>query len=125
MVLERKVSRRDLLKAGAATAAAASMLPMAGAAVFAAPASKGGRLIPTGKVGTITYTQRDVPSRVGIAASASLGVNPTMGYLGGPGFPDDPTDLGPLVPLPGGWVRSLSHRRARASTVRAPTRASS
>ena len=27
-----------------------------------------------------------------------------MGYLGGPNFPDDPTDLGPLVPLPGGFI---------------------
>ena len=26
-----------------------------------------------------------------------------MGYLGGANFPNDPTDLGPLVPLPGGW----------------------
>ena len=26
-----------------------------------------------------------------------------MGYLGGANFPADPTDLGPLVPLPGGW----------------------
>jgi sugar phosphate isomerase/epimerase len=26
-----------------------------------------------------------------------------MGYLGGPNFPQDPTDLGPLVPLPGGY----------------------
>ncbi len=26
-----------------------------------------------------------------------------MGYLGGPNFPEDPTDLGPLVPLPGGF----------------------
>jgi sugar phosphate isomerase/epimerase len=27
-----------------------------------------------------------------------------MGYLGGPSFPEDPTDLGPLTPLPGGFV---------------------
>ena len=27
-----------------------------------------------------------------------------MGYLGGPNFPEDPTDLGPLVPLPGGFA---------------------
>ncbi|MCQ8205739.1 hypothetical protein NP569_25970, partial [Vibrio parahaemolyticus] len=63
-----------------------------------------GRLIPTGKVGTITFTQRDVPGRIGIAAAAALGVSPTMGFLGGPTFPEDPTDLGPLVPLPGGWL---------------------
>ena len=57
-----------------------------------------GRLIPQGKVGTITFTQRDVPGRLAIATG-----NPTMGFLGGANFPEDPTDLGPLVPLPGGW----------------------
>ncbi len=57
-----------------------------------------GRLIPQGKVGTITFTQRDVPGRLAIASG-----NPTLGFLGGANFPEDPTDLGPLVPLPGGW----------------------
>ena len=61
------------------------------------------RLIPAHKVGTITFTQRDVPGRLGIAASSAHGGRPTMGFLGGPDFPEDPTDLGPLVPLPGGW----------------------
>ena len=61
------------------------------------------RLIPAHKVGTITFTQRDVPGRLGIAASNAMGVAPTMGFLGGPDFPEDLTDLGPLVPLPGGW----------------------
>jgi hypothetical protein len=27
-----------------------------------------------------------------------------MGFLGGPDYPNDPTDLGPLVPLPGGFA---------------------
>ena len=95
-------SRRRLLGFGAGAAALATLGP---SSVFAAPKVAGGngRLIPPGKMGTITFTQRDVPGRVGIAASAGLGVPPTMGYLGGPGFPDDPTDLGPLVALPGGW----------------------
>jgi sugar phosphate isomerase/epimerase len=61
------------------------------------------RLIPVDEVGTITYTQRDVPVRLGITASARLGVAPTMGYIGGPGFPEEPTDLGPIVAMPGGW----------------------
>ena len=60
-------------------------------------------MIPADKIGTITFTQRDVPSRRGIAASAAQGLTPTMGFLGGPGFPEDPNDLGPSVPLPGGW----------------------
>ena len=32
-----------------------------------------------------------------------------MGYLGGPNFPDDPTDLGPLVPLPGGFIEVFEY----------------
>jgi sugar phosphate isomerase/epimerase len=36
-----------------------------------------------------------------------MGVSPTMGYLGGPDFPADPTDLGPLVPIPGGWYETF------------------
>lgn len=108
MVLHNRVSRRSLLAGAgvaAAAAATAALNPFGPASVLAAPAVDGGngRLIPDGKVGTITFTQRDVPGRLGIAASAALGVAPTMGYLGGPNFPADPTDLGPLVPLPGGW----------------------
>ena len=103
MALEHKLSRRQLLKVGAGTAAAAAILPMTGASVLAAPTKANGKLIAPDRIGTITYTQRDVPTRLGIAGAAAAGSNPTMGYLGGPGFPDDPTDLGPLVPLPGGW----------------------
>jgi Xylose isomerase-like TIM barrel len=103
-----RISRRRLM-AGAGAAAAAAFTPLGPASVFApsAAGAAGGRLIPDGKLGTITFTQRDVPSRVGIAASAALGVAPTMGRLGGPTFPEDPTDLGPLVPLPGGWFELL------------------
>ncbi|GGM49927.1 sugar phosphate isomerase/epimerase family protein [Dactylosporangium sucinum] len=100
-----KISRRRLL-AGAGLTAAAAFTPLGPASVFSptSASAANGRLIPGGKLGTITYTQRDVPTRIGIAASAALGVAPTMGYLGGPNFPQDPTDLGPLVPLPGGWL---------------------
>ena len=96
------ISRRRLLGFGAGAAALTTLGP---SSVFAAPrmTAANGRLIPPGKMGTITFTQRDVPSRIGVTGSAALGVPPTMGYLGGPGFPADPTDLGPLVPLPGGW----------------------
>jgi hypothetical protein len=103
--MPRKLSRRTLV-GGAGLTAAAALSPIGPTSVFRsdqAQAGGGGRLIPPGKMGTITFTQRDVPSRVGIAGSAALGVPPTMGYLGGPNFPEDPTDLGPLVPLPGGW----------------------
>ena len=100
MVLESKLSRRQLLQAGAASAAAAALIPLgAGSALGAQPEGKGGRLIAAGKVGTITFTQRDVPNRLAIASGST-----TTAYLGGPDFPEDPTDLGPLVPMPGGWA---------------------
>ena len=102
--MQHKLSRRRLL-AGAGAAAAAVCTPFGVFSPSSAAAAEGnGRLIPAGKMGTITFTQRDVPTRVGIAASNALGVAPTMGYVGGPNFPQDPSDLGPLVPLPGGWV---------------------
>ncbi len=105
MALHGRLSRRRLLTGTAAAAVAGP------ASVFAASSASAanGRLIPAGKMGTITFTQRDVPSRIGIAASAALGVAPTMGYLGGPDFPHDPTDLGPLVPLPGGWLELFDY----------------
>ncbi|SCL34889.1 Xylose isomerase-like TIM barrel [Micromonospora rhizosphaerae] len=105
MAFDSRISRRRLM-AGAGAAAAAAFSPLGPAAVFSPSmaSAASGRLIPDGKLGTITFTQRDVPTRVGIAASAAMGVPPTMGYLGGPEFPQNPDDLGPLVPLPGGWL---------------------
>src|SRR5262249_36707964 len=32
-----------------------------------------------------------------------------MGNLGGPDYPDDPTDLGPIVPLPGGYAEVFDY----------------
>jgi sugar phosphate isomerase/epimerase len=96
------LSRRNFLGVTAGAAAVAATANLGPTSAFAATVSNG-RLIPSDKLGTITFTQRDVPSRIGIAASAALGVSPTMGFLGGPAFPEDPNDLGPLVPLPGGW----------------------
>jgi hypothetical protein len=105
MAFDSRISRRRLI-AGAGAAAAATFTPFGPTSLFTpnAASAAGGRLIPDGKVGTILFSQRDVPSRIGIAASAALGQAPTMGFLGGPDFPADPTDLGPLVPLPGGWL---------------------
>ena len=97
--MDNGLSRRSLLKIGAGCGAAAVFTPLgASGALAAPPEGQGGRLIPAGKVGTITFTQRDVPGRLAISAGGT-----TMGFLGGPTFPDDPNDLGPLVPLPGGW----------------------
>ena len=99
--MRHQVSRRRFLCMTAGVAVATVPLGMANAVAAQVPEDR--RLIPAHKVGTITFTQRDVPGRLGIAASDAMGVAPTMGCLGGPDFPEDPTDLGPLVPLPGGW----------------------
>jgi sugar phosphate isomerase/epimerase len=109
MVLDTKLSRRHLLGVVGVGAAVATLGPFSQAAAAAPAAGNGGgRLIPTGKLGTITFTQRDVPGRLGIATGT-----PTMGYLGGDAFREDPnanpTDLGPLVPLPGGWKELLAY----------------
>ena len=101
MVLDHRISRRQLLKSGAAGAAAAATLATIGPTV-ALGAGKA-KLIPEDKVGTITFTQRDVPGRIGIAASAAAGVAPSMGNLGGDDIFTNPNSQGPLVPLPGGW----------------------
>jgi hypothetical protein len=102
MVLDKKLSRRQLLRGVSGAAAVATLAPFSQAAAFAAPGD--GRLIPAAKVGTITFTQRDVPTRLGMSTGS-----PTTGYLGGANFPEDPTDLGPLVPLPGGWKELLAY----------------
>ena len=94
-------SRRHFLKASAGAAAAAATLAAVGpgAALAGPPARRGAPLVPSGKVGTILFTQRDAISRRGVWNNPS----PTMGFLGGSNFPEDPSDLGPLVPLPGGF----------------------
>ena len=105
MALDKKLSRRQLLGVGVGGAAVATLMPLSPAAFAASAGGQGGgRLIPAAKVGTITFTQRDVPGRLGISTGS-----PTMGYLGGANFPADPTDLGPLVPLPGGWKELLEY----------------
>jgi sugar phosphate isomerase/epimerase len=104
---EPMISRRRVLQlgAGAAMFAALGTLPSTALANPLAAAGRAGerangRLVPPGKVGTILYTQRDAVSRRGIWNNPT----PTMGFLGGPDYPDDPNDLGPLVPLPGGFL---------------------
>ena len=88
------LSRRHLLGLAGGGIAALAVSPLGAAPAFSA----NGRLVPSAKVGTIAYTQRDVPGRLAVATGQAV-----KGYLGGADFPDDPTDLGPLVDLPGGW----------------------
>src|SRR3954462_11501242 len=55
----------------------------------------GGRLIPRDPLGVPQWAVRDAIPRKDRSVS---------GYLGGRNFPQDPTDRGPLTPLPGGFA---------------------
>jgi sugar phosphate isomerase/epimerase len=101
MTLEETLTRRRFLGVTAGAAAAVS-LPFATKRAFAGSGG-GERLVPPGKLSIQQFSIRDAITRRSIANSRANGLTPTMGYLGGPNFPQDPTDLGPLVPLPGGF----------------------
>jgi hypothetical protein len=101
--MSRKLSRREFIGASAGVAVAASL---GGAGVTLG----GGRpTIPPGLLGVQQFSVRDATGRLSIASSNRLGVTPAMGFLGGPDYPDDPTDLGPLVPLPGGFAEVFEY----------------
>ena len=104
--MSRKLSRREFIGASAGVAAAASL---GGASVTL---GGGGHSIPPGHLGLQQFSVRDATGRLSIAASNRRGVAPTMGFLGGPDYPADPTDLGPLVPLPGGYAEVLEYLRS-------------
>src|SRR3954469_20676208 len=100
--MSRKLSRRQFIGAGAGAAAAVSL---GGATkTFGVPGNGGAKAIPPGLLGVQQFSVRDATARLSIASSKRLGLTPAMGYLGGPNYPQDPTDLGPLVPLPGGYA---------------------
>jgi len=99
-----KISRRRFLAGSAAATVAAAAGGPAVVRVLAAPGGGlGERLAPPGKLGVQQFSIRDAITRRSIANSVANGLIPTRGYLGGPDFPADPTDLGPLVDLPGGF----------------------
>ena len=102
-----KLSRRRFIGASVGVAAAASL---GGARAALAEVGKaGGRLIPPGLLGVQQFSLRDATARLSIASSNRLGLAPIMGHLGGPDYPADPTDLGPLVPLPGGFAEVFEY----------------
>src|SRR5580765_1231640 len=103
----REMSRRQFLGAGAGLAAAA---------YFGSVSSALGRGKAGGKptvqphlLGVQHFSVRDATARLSIAASKRLGQAPTIGNLGGADYPEDPTDLGPPVPLPGGYAEVFDY----------------
>ena len=108
------LSRRKFLGAAAGVAglaAVGSTVPSAFAGTAAGTGAKGvgERLVPPGKLGIQQFSVRDSITRRSIANSLANGLTPTRGYLGGPNFPEDPTDLGPLVNLPGGFAETFEY----------------
>ena len=113
MTNEHDLSRRKFLGTAAGVAglaAVGSAVPAAFAGTGSSAAGKavGERLVPPGKLGIQQFSIRDSITRLSIAKSKANDVTPTQGYLGGPNFPADPTDLGPLVDLPGGFEETFA-----------------
>jgi sugar phosphate isomerase/epimerase len=113
MTNENNLSRRKFLGAAAGVAGVAALGSAIPGALSSATAAAGGgvgeRLVPPGKLGIQHFSVRDAITRLSIAKSRATGVTPTQGYLGGPNFPADPTDLGPLVDLPGGFEETFEY----------------
>jgi sugar phosphate isomerase/epimerase len=107
---EPQLSRRQFLGAAAGVAGVAALgsaVPGALSSAAAAGKGVGERLVPPGKLGIQQFSIRDAITRRSIANSKANGLTPTRGFLGGPDFPHDPTDLGPLVDLPGGFEETF------------------
>src|SRR5215216_2568891 len=93
----RRINRRAFMgtAAGAAGAAAAGPFSIGTAAAHGGGHHHGGPNVPRNRIGLQQWSIRDAITRLDKSVS---------GYLGGRDFPEDPTDLGPLVPLPGGFA---------------------
>src|SRR5688572_1590499 len=109
MSIDHSISRRKFLGAAAGAAGAAALGSWAPRAFGGPGGGVGERLVPPGKLAVQHFSIRDAITRRSIASSTAAGIAPTMGRLGGPNFPDDPTDLGPLVPLPGGYIEVFQY----------------
>jgi sugar phosphate isomerase/epimerase len=100
MATGHKIDRRTFVGAAMGAAGAAAVGPFA-PGVAAAHGGRGGkghgkgRLVPRDRIGLQQWSVRDAVTRLDGSVS---------GHLGGRHFPEDPTDIGPLVPLPGGFA---------------------
>ncbi len=92
---EQTISRRKLIGTAAAGAAGVAVLGSWAPKAFSGSNGVGERLVPPGKSSIQQFSIRDAITRLN---------GSVMGHLGGPTFPDDPNDLGPLEPLPGGFA---------------------
>ena len=96
MASTRKLDRRTFIGA-AAGAAGATALGGWGPSLSLGHGDKhrGKRIVPRDRLGLQQFSIRDSITRLNGSVT---------GNLGGPNFPDDPTDIGPAVALPGGFA---------------------
>jgi sugar phosphate isomerase/epimerase len=92
---EETLSRRKFLGTAAVGAAGITVLGSWAPKAFSGSNGVGERLVPPGKSSVQQFSIRDAITRLN---------GSVMGRLGGPTFPEDPNDLGPLEPLPGGFA---------------------
>jgi sugar phosphate isomerase/epimerase len=116
---EVSVDRRKFLgiAAGGAAAAAATG-PWVAKAISGTSTGKV-PLIPAGSVGIQQFSIRDSITRVGVniydpdGNVVAANPTPTMGFLAGPNYPNDPTDVEPTaVPLPGGFLETFQYLKS-------------
>src|SRR5918999_4839805 len=90
---ELRIDRRKFLGAAAGAAGAAALASWAPGAL-SRPGGPESPIVTSATLGIQHFSVRDATDRVDGAV---------MGHLGGPTFPEDPLDIGPLEPLPGGF----------------------
>ena len=100
---EVRIDRRKFLGAAAGVAGAAALGTWSPWAE-SRPNGPNGPIVTRQTLGIQQFSIRDATTRV-----PSTDANAVKGYLGGPNFPEDPTDLGPLVPLPGGFQEVFAY----------------
>src|SRR4051812_29742194 len=91
---EVRMDRRKFLGGAAGVGAAAALASWAPGAL-----SK-----PGGPKGPIVFKDTLACQHFSVRDATAREDKSIKGYLGGPNYPEDPTDLGPLVDLPGGFV---------------------
>jgi len=95
---EVRIDRRKFLGAAAGVAGAAALGTWSPWAE-SRPNGPNGPIVTRETLGIQHFSVRDAFDRPPSTAS-----NAVLGYLGGKNFPEDPTDVGPLVKLPGGYA---------------------
>jgi sugar phosphate isomerase/epimerase len=100
------MDRRKFLGAAAGVAGAAAVGTWS-PWVDARPGGPNSPIVTSATLGIQHFSVRDATDR-----PRSSDPNAILGYLGGPTFPENPADIGPLVPLPGGFEEVFQYLKS-------------